>query len=142
MWHDTAGVKDRGDTPSARPGQNQPRTGIWGGKGDTGTLPDPLPSVPRASSRLVPAEEPPAVPGVSPQAISIKSERVSPGLGCPPGTPQPPLAPPSEAPRAPGDPRDDFPKPFPLYALGTPRDEQRVPAVPTRRGQPVDVWQR
>ncbi|XP_041281370.1 myocyte-specific enhancer factor 2B [Onychostruthus taczanowskii] len=107
-----------------------------------------------ASSRIVPAEEPAAVPGVSPQhqAISIKSERVSPGLGCPPGTPQPPLASLaslSEASRAPGDlqPRDDFAKGFPPYAPGPPRplpDEQRVPVppVPTRRGQPVDVWQR
>ncbi|TRZ07622.1 hypothetical protein HGM15179_019485, partial [Zosterops borbonicus] len=40
-----------------------------------------------ASSRLVPSEEPPAVPGSSPQAISIKSERVSPGLGCVPAVP-------------------------------------------------------
>ncbi|XP_041327033.1 myocyte-specific enhancer factor 2B [Pyrgilauda ruficollis] len=107
-----------------------------------------------ASSRIVPAEEPAAVPGASPQhqAISIKSERVSPGLGCPPGTPQPPLASLaslSEASRAPGDlqPRDDFAKGFPPYAPGPPRplpDEQRVPVppVPTRRGQPVDVWQR
>ncbi|NWI06112.1 MEF2B factor, partial [Tichodroma muraria] len=104
-----------------------------------------------ASSRIVPAEEPAAVPGASPQhqAVSIKSERVSPGLGCPPGTPQPSLtslASLSEAPRAPGDlqPRDDFAKGFPPYALGPPRplpDEQRVP-VPARRGQPVDVWQR
>ncbi|NXF27862.1 MEF2B factor, partial [Rhodinocichla rosea] len=108
-------------------------------------------------SRIVPAEEPAAVPGSSPQPqpISIKSERVSPGLGCPPGTPQPPLAtlaPLSEAPRAPGDlqPRDDFAKSFPPYAPGPPRplpDEPRVavpavPSVPTRRGQPVDVWQR
>ncbi|NXD46291.1 MEF2B factor, partial [Copsychus sechellarum] len=95
-------------------------------------------------SRIVPAEEPPAVPGASPQhrAISIKSERVSPGLGCPPGAPQPSpasLAALSEASRAPGDlqPRDDFAKGFPPYAAA----EQRV-AVPSRRGQPVDVWQR
>ncbi|RLV64479.1 hypothetical protein DV515_00017449, partial [Chloebia gouldiae] len=104
-----------------------------------------------ASSRIVPAEEPAAVPGASPQrqAISIKSERVSPGLGCPPGTPQPSLASLatlSEASRAPGDlqPRDDFAKGFPPFAPGPPRplpDEQRVP-VPPRRGQPVDAWQR
>ncbi|NXX30160.1 MEF2B factor, partial [Nicator chloris] len=103
-------------------------------------------------SRLVPAEEPAPVAGSSPQhqAVSIKSERVSPGLGCPPGTPQPSLtnlASLSEASRAPGDlqPRDEFAKAFPPYALGPPRplpDEQRVPAVPSRRGQPVDVWQR
>ncbi|XP_039909955.1 myocyte-specific enhancer factor 2B, partial [Hirundo rustica] len=79
-----------------------------------------------ASSRLVPAEEPGPVPGASPGAISIKSERVSPGLGRPPGTPQPSLtslAPLSEAPRAPGDlqPRHDFSKAFPPYAPGPPR---------------------
>ncbi|XP_058714955.1 LOW QUALITY PROTEIN: myocyte-specific enhancer factor 2B [Poecile atricapillus] len=104
-----------------------------------------------ASSRIVPSEEPAAVPGASPQhqPVSIKSERVSPGLGCPPGTLQPSLsslASLSEAPRAPGDlqPRDDFSKAFPPPALGPPRplpEEQRVP-VPTRRGQPVDVWHR
>lgn len=127
-----------------------------GGKGDTwqgvqGDALIPVPSRRRASSRIVPAEEPAPAPGASPQhqAISIKSERVSPGLGCPPGTPQPSLtslASLSEASRAPGDlqPRDDLAKGFPPYALGPPRplpDEQRVP-VPTRRGQPVDVWQR
>lgn len=94
---------------------------------------------------MVPAEEPPAGPGASPQgrAISVKSERVSPGLGCPPGTPQPPLATLSEASRAPGDlqPRGDFAKGFPPYAPGPPPAGQRVP-VPARRGQPVDVWQR
>ncbi|XP_071307877.1 myocyte-specific enhancer factor 2B [Agelaius tricolor] len=111
-----------------------------------------------ASSRIVPAEEPPAaVPGASPQPqpISIKSERASPGLGCAPGTPQPPLptlAPLSEAPRASGElqPRDGFAKSFPPYAPGPPRplpDEPRVavpavPAVPARRAQPLDVWQR
>ncbi|NXT99497.1 MEF2B factor, partial [Buphagus erythrorhynchus] len=121
------------------PGFLQPPA--WGNPRDMAAL----------GSRIVPAEEPPAVPGASPQhqAISIKSERVSPGLACPPGTPQPSLtslASLSEAPRAPGDlqPRDDFAKGFPPYALGPPRplpDEQRVP-VPMRRGQPVDVWQR
>ncbi|KFQ97885.1 Myocyte-specific enhancer factor 2B, partial [Nipponia nippon] len=75
------------------------------------------PPQPRVSSRIVPAEEPAPVPGASPQhqAISIKSERVSPGLGCPSGTPQPPLASLaslSEASRGPGDhqPRDDYAK--------------------------------
>ncbi|NXY12192.1 MEF2B factor, partial [Pteruthius melanotis] len=96
-------------------------------------------------SRIVPAEDAAPAPGTSPQhqAISIKSERVSPGLGCPPGTPQPSLtslASLGEASRAPGDlqPRDDLAKGFPPFALP---DEQRVP-VPSRRGQPVDVWQR
>ncbi|NWI37151.1 MEF2B factor, partial [Picathartes gymnocephalus] len=100
-----------------------------------------------AGSRIVPAEEPPPVPGASPQpqAISIKSERVSPGLGGPPGTPQPSLsslASLSEASRAPAElqPRQGFPS----LAPGPPRplpDEQRIP-VPPRRGQPADVWQR
>ncbi|NXU94467.1 MEF2B factor, partial [Xiphorhynchus elegans] len=101
-------------------------------------------------SRLVPAEDAPPAPGSSPQhqAISIKSERVSPGLGCPSGTPQPPaasLASLSEASRGPGDlqPRDDYAKGYP-YPLGAPRplaEEQRV-AVPPRRAQAMDAWQR
>ncbi|NXI05231.1 MEF2B factor, partial [Pachycephala philippinensis] len=105
-----------------------------------------------AGDRIIPAEDAAPAPGASPQhqqPISIKSERVSPGLGCPPGTPQPSLtslATLGEASRAPGDlqPRDDLAKGFPPYALGPPRplpDEPRVPG-PTRRGQPVDVWQR
>ncbi|XP_050766664.1 myocyte-specific enhancer factor 2B [Gymnogyps californianus] len=102
------------------------------------------------SSRIVSAEEPAPAPGASPQhqAISIKSERVSPGLGCPSGTPQPPLASLaslSEASRGPGDlqPRDDYAKGYP-YPLGPPRplaEEQRAP-VPTRRAQVMDAWQR
>ncbi|XP_069733986.1 myocyte-specific enhancer factor 2B isoform X2 [Phaenicophaeus curvirostris] len=94
------------------------------------------------SSRIVPTEEPPAAPGTSPQhqPVSIKSERVSPGLGCPPGTPQPPLAS-----RGPGDlqPRDDYTKGYP-YPPGPPRplaEEQRAPAPP-RRAQPADAWHR
>ncbi|NXH78083.1 MEF2B factor, partial [Hydrobates tethys] len=102
------------------------------------------------SSRIVPAEEPAPAPGASPQhqAISIKSERVSPGLGCPSGTPQHPLASLaslSEASRGPGDlqPRDDYAKGYP-YPLGPPRplaEEQRAP-VPARRAQAMDAWQR
>ncbi|XP_042650124.1 myocyte-specific enhancer factor 2B isoform X2 [Tyto alba] len=102
------------------------------------------------SSRIVSAEEPAPAPGASPQhpAISIKSERVSPGLGCPSGTPQPPLASLaslSEASRGPADlqPRDDYPKGYP-YPLGPPRplaEEQQVP-VPARRVQAMDTWQR
>ncbi|KAF1675121.1 MEF2B factor, partial [Pygoscelis papua] len=101
-------------------------------------------------SRNVPAEEPAPAPGASPQhqAISIKSERVSPGLGCPSGTPQPPLASLaslSESSRGPGDlqPRDDYAKGYP-YPLGPPRplaEEQRAP-VPPRRAQAMDAWQR
>ncbi|NXT94514.1 MEF2B factor, partial [Anhinga rufa] len=109
-----------------------------------------LSSHPRVSSRIIPAEEPAPAPSASPQhqAISIKSERVSPGLGCPSGTPQPPhasLASLSEASRGPGDlqPRDDYAKGYP-YPLGPPRplaEEQRAP-VPVRRAQAMDAWQR
>eukprot|EP00075_Anas_platyrhynchos_P038879 XP_027328132.1 myocyte-specific enhancer factor 2B [Anas platyrhynchos] len=103
------------------------------------------------STRIVPAED--AAPGSSPQhhAISIKSERVSPGLGCPSGTPQPPpggLTSLNEAPRGSGDlqPRDDYAKGYP-YPLGPPRplaEEQRATTVPVppRRAQAVDGWQR
>ncbi|NXE84347.1 MEF2B factor, partial [Cochlearius cochlearius] len=98
-------------------------------------------------SRIVPTEEPAPAPGTSPQhqAISIKSERVSPGLGCPSGTPQTPLASLSEASRVPGDlqPRDDYAKGYP-YPLGPPRplaEEQRAP-IPARRAQAMDAWQR
>lgn len=108
-------------------------------------------SHPRTSTRIVPAED--AAPGSSPQhhAISIKSERVSPGLGCPSGTPQPPpggLTSLNEAPRGSGDlqPRDDYAKGYP-YPLGPPRplaEEQRATTVPVppRRAQAVDGWQR
>lgn len=109
-----------------------------------------LPSRPRTSTRIVPAED--AAPGSSPQhhAISIKSERVSPGLGCPSGTPQPPpggLTSLNEASRGSGDlqPRDDYAKGYP-YPLGPPRplaEEQRATVpVPPRRAQAVDGWQR
>uniref|UniRef100_A0A8C3BYR7 MADS-box domain-containing protein n=1 Tax=Cairina moschata TaxID=8855 RepID=A0A8C3BYR7_CAIMO len=102
------------------------------------------------STRIVPAED--AAPGSSPQhhAISIKSERVSPGLGCPSGTPQPPpggLTSLNEASRGSGDlqPRDDYAKGYP-YPLGPPRplaEEQRATVpVPPRRAQAVDGWQR
>ncbi|XP_040445530.1 LOW QUALITY PROTEIN: myocyte-specific enhancer factor 2B [Falco naumanni] len=102
------------------------------------------------SSRIVSSEEPAPAPSTPPQhqAISIKSERVSPGLGCPSGTPQPPpasLASLSEASQGPGDPqpRDDYAKGYP-YPLGPPRplaEEQRAP-IPARRAQAMDTWQR
>ncbi|NWU87485.1 MEF2B factor, partial [Onychorhynchus coronatus] len=125
------------------PGFLQPGPPAWQHPRDTAAL--------GVSSRIVSAEDPPPAPGSSPQhgAISIKSERVSPGLGCPSGTPQPPpasLASLSGASRGPGDlqPRDDYAKGYP-YPLGAPRppaeEEQRVP-VPPRRAQPVDAWQR
>ncbi|NXJ16798.1 MEF2B factor, partial [Odontophorus gujanensis] len=91
---------------------------------------------------------------VSPQphAISIKSERVSPGLGCPSGAPQPSpgsLTSLSEAPRGAADlqPRDDYAKGY-SYPLPPPRplaEEQRTAAtvpVPARRTQAEDAWQR
>ncbi|NXP14881.1 MEF2B factor, partial [Thinocorus orbignyianus] len=76
-------------------------------------------------SRIVPTEEPSATPGASPQhqAISIKSERVSPGLDL--------------------QPRDDYVKGF-SYPLGPPRplaEEQRGPGT-ARRAQAMDAWQR
>ncbi|KAM6039797.1 myocyte-specific enhancer factor 2B [Theristicus caerulescens] len=124
------------------PGFLQPGPTAWQHPRDMATL--------GVSSRIVPAEEPAPAPGASPQhqAISIKSERVSPGLGCPSGTPQPPLASLaslSEASRGPGDlqPRDDYAKGYP-YPLGPPRplaEEQRAP-VPARRAQAMDAWQR
>ncbi|XP_027765504.1 myocyte-specific enhancer factor 2B-like [Empidonax traillii] len=124
------------------PGFLQPGPPVWQHPRDVAAL--------GVSGRIVSAEDPPPAPGSSPQhqAISIKSERVSPGLGCPSGTPQPPLASLaslSEASRGSGDlqPRDDYAKGYP-YPLGAPRppaEEQRV-AVPPRRAQPLDVWQR
>ncbi|NWQ90480.1 MEF2B factor, partial [Burhinus bistriatus] len=130
-------------------GLSPPRSPRRGMQGDPASLLLLLlPSYPRVSSRIVPTEEP--APGTSPQhqAISIKSERVSPGLGCPSATPQPPLASLAslnEASRGPGDlqPRDDYAKGYP-YPLGTPRplaEEQRAP-VPARRVQAMDTWQR
>ncbi|NWT26449.1 MEF2B factor, partial [Cardinalis cardinalis] len=132
-----------GEVP-APPGFLQPPP-AWQHPRDVAALgPSPVAAGPAAGSspRRSPGGAPAAVavPGASPQPISIKSERVSPGLGCPPGTPQPPLAPLaplSEAPRAAGElqPRDDFAKSFAPYAPGPPRplpDEPRVsvPAVP------------
>ncbi|KAK4807941.1 hypothetical protein QYF61_016172 [Mycteria americana] len=124
------------------PGFLQPGPTAWQHPRDMATL--------GVSSRIVPTEEPAPAPGTSPQhqAISIKSERVSPGLGCPSGSPQPPLASLaslSEASRGPGDlqPRDDYAKGYP-YPLGPPRplaEEQRAPA-PARRAQAMDAWQR
>ncbi|NWV21967.1 MEF2B factor, partial [Origma solitaria] len=119
----------------------------WGQLCPPPFTPSPPSPLSRASSRIVPAEEPSpgAAPGASPQhqAISIKSERVSPGLGCPPQPSLTSLATLSEASRAPGDlqPRADFAKGFPPFAPGPLAEEQRV-TVPSRRGQPVDVWQR
>ncbi|NXW42870.1 MEF2B factor, partial [Nyctiprogne leucopyga] len=102
------------------------------------------------SSRIIPTEEAAPAPSTPPQhpAVSIKSERVSPGLGCPSGPPQPPLTSLtslSEASRAPGElqQRDDYAKGYP-YPLGPPRplaEEPRAP-IPTRRAQTMDTWQR
>ncbi|XP_051495448.1 myocyte-specific enhancer factor 2B [Apus apus] len=99
------------------------------------------------SSRIVPTEEPAPASGASPQhqAINIKSERVSPGLGSSPQPPLTSLASVSEASRGLGDlqQRDDYPKGYP-YSPGPPRplaEEQRVP-VPPRRAQAMATWQR
>ncbi|XP_029889951.1 myocyte-specific enhancer factor 2B isoform X1 [Aquila chrysaetos chrysaetos] len=130
-----------GETPLP-PGFLQPGPTAWQHPRDMAAL--------GVSSRMVSTEEPAPAPSTSPQhqAISIKSERVSPGLGCPSGTPQPPLASLaslSEASRGSGDlqPRDDYAKGYP-YPLGPPRplaEEQRAP-IPTRRAQAMDAWQR
>ncbi|KAM6294912.1 myocyte-specific enhancer factor 2B [Aegotheles albertisi] len=124
------------------PGFLQPGPTAWQHPRDVAAL--------GGSSRIVPTEEPPPAPGASPQhhAISIKSERVSPGLGCPSGTPQPPpasLASLSEASRGAGElqKQDDYAKGYP-YPLGPPRplaEEPRAPAPP-RRAQSLDTWQR
>ncbi|NXJ96485.1 MEF2B factor, partial [Corythaixoides concolor] len=125
---------------SPPPGFLQPGPTAWQHPRDMAAL----------GSRIGPTEDPAPAPGTSPQhqTISIKSERVSPGLGCPPGTPQPPLAglaSLSEASRAPGDlqQRDDYAKGY-SYPLGAPRplpEEQRTPG-PVRRAQATDAWQR
>ncbi|XP_031459986.1 myocyte-specific enhancer factor 2B isoform X1 [Phasianus colchicus] len=105
-----------------------------------------------ASSRIVPTEDLAPCSSPQPHAISIKSERVSPGLGCPSGAPQPSpssLTSLSEAPRGTADlqPRDDYTKGYP-YPLPPPRplaEEQRATAtipVPARRVQAEDAWQR
>ncbi|PKK19477.1 myocyte enhancer factor 2B [Columba livia] len=124
--------------PSPPPGFLQPGPTAWQHPRDMAAL--------GVSSRNVPTEEPSLAPGTSlqHQTISIKSERVSPGLG----TPQTPLASLvslSEASRGPGDlqQRDDYTKGYPC-PMGTPRplvEEQRVP-VPARRAQAMDAWQR
>ncbi|NXO60005.1 MEF2B factor, partial [Aramus guarauna] len=145
VWGVSAPLERRGGGELSPSPSHTPAGGMWG---DLTLL--LLPSYPRVSSRIVPTEEPAPAPGTSPQhqAISIKSERVSPGLGCPSGTPHPALgslASLSEASRGPGDlqPRDDYTKGYP-YPLGPPRplaEEQRGP-VPTRRAQAMDAWQR
>ncbi|XP_030322351.1 myocyte-specific enhancer factor 2B [Calypte anna] len=126
-----------GETP-APSGFLQPGPPAWQHPRDVAAL--------GVNSRIVPPEEPTPTPGTSPQhqPISIKSERVSPGLGTPQHPPTP-LASLSEVSRGPGDlqQRDDYAKGYP-YPSGPPRpmaEEQRVPAPP-RRAQPLDVWQR
>ncbi|NWI66132.1 MEF2B factor, partial [Todus mexicanus] len=139
-----------GEAP-APPGFLQPGPPAWQHPRDMTALGPgltPLPSYPRVSSRIVSSEEAAPAPSASPQhqPLSIKAERVSPGLGGPSGTPQPPLsslAPLTEAPRD-LQPRDDFAKGYP-YPLGTPRplaEEQQPPPGPARRAQPADAWQR
>uniref|UniRef100_A0A7N4NSY4 Myocyte enhancer factor 2B n=1 Tax=Sarcophilus harrisii TaxID=9305 RepID=A0A7N4NSY4_SARHA len=76
----------------------------------------------RPGSAPGPGEETPAAPGSSPPALSIKSERVSPGV-----------APPSERPPS----RDGFPKSYPYPAAGLAR-----PGQPLRRLHVADGWPR
>ncbi|NXL63000.1 MEF2B factor, partial [Chordeiles acutipennis] len=139
-----------GETPPP-PSFLQPGPTAWQHPRDMATLGDPasllLPSYPRVSSRIGPTEEAAPAPSTPPQhpAISIKSERVSPGLGCPSGPPLASLASLGEASRAPGElqQRDDYTKGY-SYPLGPPRplaEEPRAP-VPTRRAQTMDTWQR
>ncbi|NXJ81317.1 MEF2B factor, partial [Trogon melanurus] len=127
-----------GEAPTP-PGFLQPSPPAWQPQRDMAAL--------GVSSRIISTEEPASAPGTSPQhqPVSIKSERVSPGLGCPSGTPQPPLATLASLSEASRDlqPQDDYAKGYP-YPLGPPRplaEEQRVPAPP-RRAQAVDAWQR
>uniref|UniRef100_A0A8C3HEL4 Myocyte enhancer factor 2B n=1 Tax=Chrysemys picta bellii TaxID=8478 RepID=A0A8C3HEL4_CHRPI len=79
----------------------------------------PLLSFPRAGGRMLPTEEAAPAPSSSPQhqAISIKSERVSP--------------------------RDEYAKAYhyPLV-LSRPLAEEQQGGVPMRRPQVMDVWQR
>ncbi|XP_068276508.1 myocyte-specific enhancer factor 2B [Nyctibius grandis] len=127
-----------GEAPQP-PGYLQPGPTAWQHPRDVAAL--------GVSSRIVPTEEPPSAPAASPQhpAISIKSERVSPGLGCPPQPPLASLASLSEASRGPTDlqPRDDYAKgyPYPLAPPRAPAEEQRAPGPP-RRAQAMDAWQR
>ncbi|NXX80692.1 MEF2B factor, partial [Urocolius indicus] len=129
-----------GDTPLPS-GFLQPSPPAWQHPRDMATL----------GSRIISSEELVPAPGSSPQhqAISIKSERISPGLGCSSGTPQPTLATLAslnETSRGPGDlqPRDDYGKGYP-YPLGPPRplaEEQQRGPIPPRRAQAMDAWQR
>ncbi|XP_053869806.1 myocyte-specific enhancer factor 2B isoform X1 [Malaclemys terrapin pileata] len=103
-----------------------------------------------AGGRMLPTEEAAPAPSSSPQhqAISIKSERVSPVVSCSSATPQHSLSGLSslgDVPRGPGDPpqRDEYAKAYhyPLV-LSRPLAEEQQGGVPMRRPQVMDVWQR
>ncbi|XP_067416521.1 myocyte-specific enhancer factor 2B [Emydura macquarii macquarii] len=103
------------------------------------------------AGRILPPEEAVPAPSSSPhhhQAVSIKSERVSPVLSCSSALPQHPLSGLSslgDVPRGPGDPhqRDEYAKAYhyPLV-LSRPLAEEQRGGVPVRRLQVTDVWQR
>lgn len=99
-----------------------------------------------AAGRMLPPQEAAPAPSSSPQhqAISIKSERVSPGVSCSSAPPQH-LSGLSSLGDGPGDPhqRDEYAKayPYPLVLPRPPAEEQRR-GGPMQRLQVTDVWQR
>uniref|UniRef100_A0A8C8RXW3 Myocyte enhancer factor 2B n=1 Tax=Pelusios castaneus TaxID=367368 RepID=A0A8C8RXW3_9SAUR len=104
----------------------------------------------RPAGRILPPEEAAPASSSSPQhqVISIKSERVSPGINCSSGPPQHPLSGLSslgDIPRGSGDPhqRDEYTKAchYPLV-LPRPLAEEQRGGIPLRRLQVTDVWQR
>ncbi|XP_032656203.1 myocyte-specific enhancer factor 2B-like isoform X2 [Chelonoidis abingdonii] len=100
-----------------------------------------------AGGRVLSTDEAARAPSSSPQhqAVSIKSERVSPVVSCISATPQHSLSSLSDVPRGPGDPpqRDEYAKAYhyPLV-LSRPLTEEQQGGVPMRRLQVTDVWQR
>ncbi|XP_075758945.1 myocyte-specific enhancer factor 2B [Pelodiscus sinensis] len=99
-----------------------------------------------AAGRMLPPQEAAPAPSSSPQhqAVSIKSERVSPGVSCSSAPPQH-LSGLSSLGDGPGDPhqRDEYAKayPYPLVLPRPPAEEQRR-GGPMQRLQVTDVWQR
>ncbi|XP_074834009.1 myocyte-specific enhancer factor 2B [Carettochelys insculpta] len=100
-----------------------------------------------AAGRMLPTQETAPVPSSSPQqqAVSIKSERVSPGVSCSSATSQHPLSGLSSLVDGPGDPhqREEYAKAY-HYPLVLPRPlaEEHRGSIPMRRLQVTDVWQR
>ncbi|KAM9111858.1 myocyte-specific enhancer factor 2B isoform 2-T2 [Pangshura tecta] len=93
-----------------------------------------------AGGRMLPTDEAAPAPSSSPhhQAVSIKSERVSPVVSCSSATPQHSLSSLSDVPQ-----RDEYAKAYhyPLV-LARPLAEEQQGGVPMRRLQVTDVWQR